>query len=218
MDRLTIEIKFPCRITFSVRVGTSHCYSGKQEEFSTESVTLDSGRAEFLQPVTAVGRLFHYEGSYSEEKVQSQLLQCYLTVYVESSSGRNIAGVCTLDLAAYASQQWVTVERQLERCPDRTARISLRVRSALLRELTENPSESGHSEEVTGHWPRTTRNLGSQLPPAFNPDMSRQPKALTSLKLEGLKHTRERSNNSIKPDDLKSSLESSRGKIRTDEG
>ena len=48
--------------------------------------------------------------------------------------------------------------------------------------------------------------------------MSRQPKALTSLKLEGLKHTRERSNNSIKPDDLKSSLESSRGKIRTDEG
>ena len=204
MDRLTIEIKFPCRITFSVRVG-------KQEEFSTESVTLDSGRAEFLQPVTAVGRLFHYEGSYSEKK-------CYLTVYVESSSGRNIAGVCTLDLAAYASQQWVTVERQLERCPDRTARISLRVRSALLRELTENPSESGHSEEVTGHWPRTTRNLGSQLPPAFNPDMSRQPKALTSLKLEGLKHTRERSNNSIKPDDLKSSLESSRGKIRTDEG
>lgn len=119
--------------------------AGKQEVFSTESVSLDGGRAEFLQPVSITGRLFFSVASYQEKKVRRRLSQCYLTVYVESSSGRNIAGVCTMDLAAYTNEEWATVERQLERCPDRNARITVRVRSAFLRELADNPSESGHS-------------------------------------------------------------------------
>jgi DNA-directed RNA polymerase subunit RPC12/RpoP len=80
------------------------------------------------------------DGKYQEKKVTRVLRQAYLTIYVVSNSGKNIAGVCTLDMAALTTEQWQTMDKQLERCPDRNARIVMKIRSSFVREVEDTPS------------------------------------------------------------------------------
>lgn len=138
MRSVSIQIRFPCRLSLALRVG-------KDEFESDEECKLVDGRATFSKPLKVKTSLSYNPQSkaYQEKKVSRPITQATIAVYIISTTGRNIAGVISFDASAIANtegaeQDFPTVT--LERCPDRTASLSYRIRSTFLQELEGLPS------------------------------------------------------------------------------
>jgi hypothetical protein len=66
---------------------------------------LVAGKATFTKPLTIKCNLSYnpHLKKYQEKKVTYKLIQSTLAVYIISTTGRNIAGVCSFDAATLAN-------------------------------------------------------------------------------------------------------------------
>jgi hypothetical protein len=87
-------------------------------------------------------------------------------VYIISTTGRNIAGVVSFDASTILNGEGGQQDLpsiNLERCPDRTASISYRIRSTFLQEMEGIPSDNASFTCTFPEEPREEQM--SSLPP-----------------------------------------------------
>ena len=101
MEQVLLEIKFPCTILVSLKIGTTGLNAGRDEVFSDEENKPVDNRVTLTQKLQLRCTLVYDSTTkkHTEKKVQLWLRQAAIHVHVNSLTGRNTAGVSKLDLA-----------------------------------------------------------------------------------------------------------------------
>lgn len=113
VTQLKVEIRFPCQITYSVRLGN-------EEIQSEQNSKLKDYKTSFSNKVTISGEIDYDERYLSKLGI--------LNVYVISGSRKNIVGTLEFDIAEILNGSGtVELETQLIRCLDKNSSIKLRI-------------------------------------------------------------------------------------------